>query len=77
MLTELGYRDVSLVDDLISGFSLVGQTPDAAALPSTCQPALLSEDDLLHECHDANLAILHSTQSTGEKELDRELWNKS
>ena len=49
----------------------------AAALPSTFQPALLSEDDLLHECRDANLAILHSTQSTGDKELDRELWNKS
>ena len=77
MLTELGYRDATLVDDLISGFCLVGQTPDAAALPSTFQPALLSEDDLLHECRDANMAILDSTQSTGDKELDRELWNKS
>ena len=77
MLTELGYRDVTLVDDLISGFSLVGQTPDAAALPSTFQPAFLSEDDLLHERRDANLAILHSTQSTGDAELDHELWTKS
>ena len=77
MLTELGYRDAALVDDLISGFCLVGQTPDAAALPSTFQPALLSEDDLLHECRDANMAILDSTQSTRDKELDRELWNKS
>ena len=77
MLNELGYRDVSLVDDKISGFHLVGQTPDAPTLPSTFQPALLSEDDLLHECQDANLAILHSTQSTGDCELDSELWNKS
>ena len=77
MLTELGYRDVTLVDGLISGFCLVGQTPDAAAFPSTFQPALLTEDDLLQECRDANLAILHSTQSTGDEELDRELWSKS
>ena len=77
MLTELGYRDVTLVDDLINGFSLVGQTPDAAALQSTFQSAFLSEEDLLHECRDVNFAILQSTQSTGDKELDRELWNKS
>ena len=77
MLTELGYRDVTLVDDLISGFCLVGQTPEAAALPSTFQPALLSENDLLHECRVANMAILDSTRSTGDLELDRELWNKS
>ena len=57
MLTELGYRDVTLVDDLINGFSL--------------------EEDLLHECRDANFATLQPTQSTGDKELDRELWNKS
>ena len=50
MLPELGYRDVTLVDDLINGFSLVGQTPDAAALPSTSQPAFLSKEDLLYEC---------------------------
>ena len=77
MLTELGYRDTTLVDDLIAGFSLVGQTPDAAALPSTFQPASLSEEDLLHECRDANHAILESTRSTGDSELDRELWRKS
>ena len=77
MLTELGYRDVTLVDDLISGFCLVGQTPEAAALPSTFQPALLSEDDLLHDCRAANLAILDSTRSSGDLELDSELWNKS
>ena len=77
MLTELGYRDAALVDDLISGFCLVGQTPEAETLPSTFQPALLSEEDLLRECQDANVAILHSTKSTGDRELDNELWSRS
>ena len=77
MLTELGYRDVTLVDDLINVLALRVLTPEAAALPSTFQPAFLSEEDLLHECRDANFAILQSTQLTGDKELGRELWNKS
>ena len=34
-LTELGYRDATLVDDLNGGFCLVGQMPDSASLSTS------------------------------------------
>eukprot|EP00434_Breviolum_minutum_P016189 symbB.v1.2.014265.t1/scaffold1033.1/size247163/3 len=72
-----GYDDISLADDLISGFSLVGDVPKSNVLPPRMSPASMSTHDLQSNSQRANKALRFMTRSSGDPELDKKLWERT
>ena len=72
-----GYEDVGLADDLISGFSLVGDAPKSHVLPQKMTPSTLSTADLKSNASKANKALRYMTRSSGDVELDQKLWDRT
>ena len=72
-----GYDDVGLADDLISGFSLVGDAPKSHVLPQKMTPSTLSTADLKSNASKANKALRFMTRSSGDAELDQKLWDRT
>ena len=77
MLVDEKYPDPSLVDDIESGFDLVGTCGESGALPPDFQPATISQEELLASSGRGNKAIIHSTKSSGSELIDAELWAKT
>ena len=77
IITSEGYDDVGLADDLISGFSLVGEVPRSHVLPQKMTPSTLSTADLKSNASKANKALRYMTRSSGDAELDRKLWDRT
>eukprot|EP00435_Cladocopium_sp_Y103_P033867 s2763_g8.t1 len=77
ILKEAKYPDLSIVDDMINGFDLVGEAKGGGILPEDFQPATLTVDDLESQSEKSNSAIYHSTKSSGDPKVDAELWRKT
>eukprot|EP00435_Cladocopium_sp_Y103_P017156 s916_g4.t1 len=77
MLREMDFPDKTIVDDIISGFDLVGQAGAEGLLPPDFQPATLSVADLERSAERSNKAIMHSSKSSGSATVDEELWRKT
>ena len=74
ILADLKYDDMEVVDEIISGGSLVGPVPVTDALDAKLKPARISVevlDELRDQC---NHAVLSRAVSCGDADLDRELW---
>ena len=63
VIVSEGYDDVGLADDLISGFSLVGDVPKSHVLPQKMTPSTLSTSDLKSNASRANKALRFMTGS--------------
>ena len=72
-----GYDDASLADDLIAGFSLVGDVPKSNVLPQKMSPSTLSTSELQSNAARANKALRYMTRSSGDPDLDRKLWDRT
>ena len=72
-----GYDDKNLADDLEKGFSLVGEAPKSSVLPAKPVPATISQTDLALHSAKANTALRYMTRSSGDEELDVQLWEKT
>eukprot|EP00435_Cladocopium_sp_Y103_P066125 s1579_g28.t1 len=77
MLREMDFPDETIVDDIISGFDLVGNAGAEGLLPPDFQPATLSVADLERSAERSNKAIMHSSKSSGSAKVDEELWRKT
>ena len=77
VIVSEGYEDVGLADDLISGFSLVGDAPKSHVLPQKMTPSTLSTADLQSNASKANKALRYMTRSSGDVELDQKLWDRT
>eukprot|EP00435_Cladocopium_sp_Y103_P075591 s8_g60.t1 len=77
ILEDLGYPDLQIVQDMQDGFSLVGVAEGGGILPAEFQPATLSLQDLDAHSARSNQAIFHSTKSSGDEKVDKELWAKT
>eukprot|EP00435_Cladocopium_sp_Y103_P052298 s2664_g16.t1 len=77
ILEAAHYPDLSIVDDMINGFDLVGEAKGGGILPEDFQPATLTVDDLESQSEKSNAAIYHSTKSSGDPKVDAELWRKT
>ena len=64
IIQQEGYDDVSLADDMINGFSLVGEVPRSNVLPHKTSPACLSTSDLKSNANRANKALRYMTRSS-------------
>ncbi len=76
VIASEGYDDVGLADDLIAGFSLVGDVPKSHVLPQKMTPSTLSTSDLKSNANRANKALRFMTRSSGDAELDQTLWDR-
>ena len=77
IITSEGYDDVGLADDLITGFSLVGDVPRSHVLPQKMTPSTLSTADLKSNASKANKALCYMTRSSGDADLDQKLWDRT
>ena len=78
ILRDESYSDISLVDDIVTGFSLVGEAPESGGrLPSKFVPAALSVDGLKLGAEKARQAVKFTTRSCGSHEQDVALWDKT
>ena len=77
VIVSEGYDDVGLADDLISGFSLVGDVPKSHVLPQKMTPSTLSTSDLKSNASRANKALRFMTRSSGDVELGQKLWDRT
>eukprot|EP00434_Breviolum_minutum_P014069 symbB.v1.2.012406.t1/scaffold831.1/size159220/2 len=77
IITSEGYDDVGLADDLISGFSLVGEVPRSHVLPQKMTPSTLRTADLKSNASKANQALRYMTRSSGDADLDIKLWDRT
>ena len=77
VILDEGYEDVGLADDLLSGFSLVGDVPKSHVLPHKMSPSTLSTTDLQSNAAKANKALRFMTRSSGDQDLDQKLWERT
>lgn len=77
IIEQEGYEDTSLADDLMTGFSLVGDVPRSNVLPQKMTPASMSTQDLKSNSQRANKALRFMTRSSGDSELDQKLWERT
>ena len=77
IIQQEGYDDVSLADDMINGFSLVGEVPRSNVLPHKTSPACLSTSDLKSNANRANKALRYMTWSSRDDSLDEKLWERT
>ena len=77
MITECGYADVGLPDDILRGFSLVGKVPQSKVLPKKFSPAVLPLSDLRGGARKAQQALRCSVTSSGDEATDTGLWEKT
>ena len=68
---------MGLADDLINGFSLVGDVPKSHVLPRKMTRSTLSASDLKSNASKANEALRFMTRSSGDAELDQKLWDRT
>eukprot|EP00435_Cladocopium_sp_Y103_P036109 s326_g9.t1 len=76
ILSDMGYPDVQSVRDMKDGFDLVGTAEEGGILPAEFQPATLTVKGLSMHAGRSNRAVFHSTKSSGDDEVDAELWKK-
>lgn len=77
IIRDTGYYDVNLAEDVIAGFSLVGDVPKSHLLPSKFVPAQLAVEDLHAQSKRSNIAIRQMTRPSGSLETDAQLWDKT
>ena len=77
-LEDHGYPDTRVVDDMASGFDLVGEAPSSSGvLPQKFTPANLHVDELSAGALLAREACILSTKSSGCEDTDLALWKKT
>ena len=77
ILEYLKYPDLGIVQDMRDRFSLVGTAEGGGILPAEFQPATLTINDLSMHSGRSNIAVFHSTKSSGNEAVDAELWRKT
>ena len=78
ILEDHGYPDTRIVDDMASGFDLVGEAPTSSGvLPQKFTPANLHVDELSAAALMAREACILSTKSSGCNDTDLALWHKT
>ena len=78
ILQDESYPDMALVQDLKRGFDLVGEIPTSGGvLPPKLVPATMAVEELGSNAGRAQLAMRTSNASSGDKDLDEKLYQKT
>ena len=74
LIKDSGHEDLTLVDDLTKGFHLTGALPRSGVFSQKFRPASMTCEDLRKVSELSRSVIIESVQSSGDLELDRELF---
>ena len=74
LLRGLGHEDVSLVDDISSGFRLTGWLPPSNVMEPKITAPSESAADLWRRRKDINSSVWRQTQPSKDPEVDSALW---
>jgi len=74
LLSDAGHSDLNLVDDLTTGFNLTGALPESHTFAKRVKPATLSREELRSVADLCRKSMLETTQSSGDTELDDQLY---
>ena len=74
LIKESGHEDHTLVHDLTKGFDLTGALPRSGVFSQKFRPASMTCDDLRKISELSNSVIIESLQSSGDPELDQDLF---
>ena len=77
MIDETGYPAKLLAEDILKGFSLVGQIPKSHVLPKNFTPSRLLVSDLESSAKRSREAVRQSVRSSGDESVDSALWEKT
>ena len=77
LAAKIKHRDTSIVDDIISGFDLVGLAPFCDSFDFDIRLPECSIQELEEITPNNNEAILERCRSTGDPRIDAELWEQT
>ena len=77
ILQDLGYPDVSVVDDMISGFALTGWAPTTGIFRPDVRKPSLSVKQLVNMSPGLNASVLESILRTEPGEHDQFVWDET
>ncbi|CAE7837218.1 pol [Symbiodinium sp. CCMP2592] len=77
MLRDIGYDDMGVVQELIDGATLTGDIPITGVLDTKLKPARLDTEQLIGMSDEIRQQIRVKTGSSGDKEIDQLLWDKT
>ncbi|CAE7192582.1 unnamed protein product, partial [Symbiodinium sp. CCMP2592] len=77
MLRDIGYDDMGVVQELIDAATLTGDIPITGVLDTKLKPARLDNEQILGMSDEIKQQIRAKTGSSGDKEIDQLLWDKT
>ena len=77
MMEHYHYPDVAVFDEVTSGITLSGAAPDVAFFEPGFKPAKITENELASSARASRVAMLASIRSSGDDEIDREVYSKT
>jgi len=77
MLEYYQYPDVSVFDEVVSGITLSGAAPDVPFFEPGFKLAKITENELASSAKASRVALLASVRSSGDAEIDREVFDKT
>ena len=77
LVKELGYTDVSLATDLVTGMPIVGLIPRTSRLPEKVTSAAMALSDVRGAVRESNLKVLNSLSKSSVVLLKQKCWGLS
>ena len=77
MLEDVGYDDVEVVNEFISGATLTAGVPVTGVLDVNLKPARIELEQLMEISEQVTEQIFARTVSSGDNEVDKLLWAKT
>ena len=75
MLSDIGYKDMGVFDEVVEGTNLLGQVPLTGLYPQTFKPAKASPEEVIKNAAATRSAILGAVRAQGD--VDAEVRRKS
>ena len=77
MLAFYHYPDLAVFDEVVSGVCLSGPAPTVPFFEPSFKPAKITEGELASSARASRVALLASVRSSGDPEIDNEVYNKT
>lgn len=74
MLEYYGYPDLGVYDEVVGGTTLTGVSPHVDCFDQSFKPAKITEAELLSCATGSRSSILWSTRTSGDGEIDQEVY---
>lgn len=77
MMDHYNYFDPNVFQEVTEGIELVGTAPFVKEFNPSFKPAKMTVDDLVRSAASVRKSVLHSTRSSGDSDLDEQIYKKT